>query len=88
MQQPNNMKKETRFCSHCGVEMLKIKRGAEENMMFYGDMLTMPLAGAYDKNTGLRNYCWFYICPMWNDKKWYEIGGSPHDDYFINIVFN
>jgi len=87
MKEKLKRKAEKRFCQHCGCEMIRIKRGAEENMMFYGDMSTIPLAGAYDKKTGLRNYCWYYKCPMYKERKWFQIR-SPHDDYFIDEVFN
>ena len=80
--------KPKRFCSHCGCEMIVIKRGAEENIMFCDGYYIIPIAGAYNKENGLRNYCWYCKCPMYEDKKWYQVGGSPHDRYFIDKVFN
>ena len=76
----------TKFCSYCGREMLLSLAGAETNMMFYGDVPTIPLSGKYDKRTGKRNCCFKYKCPDYKNKKWYEIGGSPHDDYYIDEV--
>ena len=47
------MKEETekRFCSYCGGRMLTWLRGAEENMMYYGDCSTIPFDDAFNKET-------------------------------------
>lgn len=75
----------TRYCSHCGRLMIETMHGAETNMMFYGDQSTIPLASAYDKRTGKRNYCYKYTCPLWK-KRWGGLIYSEHDDYFIDEI--
>ena len=78
-------KRQIRYCSHCGKRMKSMLLGAETNMMFYGDMSTIPLASAYNKNTGKRQYCYRYTCPDFKKKMWGLIF-SKHNDYFIDEV--
>jgi len=56
-------------------------RNADENIMFYGD------ASRYDKRTGNLQYCPYFKCEDYKKKRWYEIGGSPHDEYFLYEVW-
>jgi hypothetical protein len=79
-----------RYCSHCGAEMLCIKRGAEENMIYTWDSeggTSRPFDTAYNRETGERNYCFYYKCAMYRDRRWYQVC-SPHDEYFIDKTFN
>lgn len=62
-------------------------RNADENMMFYGEQSNIPYAPRYNKRTGERQFCPYLKCPNYKQKKWYEIGGSPHDEYFLNEVW-
>ena len=77
----------TKYCSYCGREMSLDMRNADENMMFYGDQSTIPYASKYNKKTGERQYCPYFKCPDHKNKKWYQIGGSPHDEYFLDEVW-
>jgi hypothetical protein len=83
-----NNKPETKYCSYCGKKMLVWNERADKCMMFYGDQSTIPIADRYDKKTGKENYVWKCKCPNYKKRKWYQIGGSPHDEYFLEEVFN
>lgn len=78
---------EPRYCSYCGEEMLVWNEPADNCFMFYGDTSTIPIASRYDKKTGLRNFVRKYKCQNYKKRKWYHIGGSPHDEYFLDDVF-
>lgn len=73
-----------KFCSFCGKEMIAILRYAEENMQYYGDQETLPLASRFDKDNGKENFCWKYVCPNFVKNTWLTY--DPHDNYFLNKV--
>jgi len=80
-------KPKRRYCSYCGTQMITILKGAENNMMFYGDVPSIPFAQPYNKITGKRNYCFNYICPEWKKKLW-GLFYSQHDNYFVDEIIN
>ena len=80
-----NITKHERYCSHCGLKMIETLVGAETNMMFYGDMSSIPFGSAYDEKTGERQFCYKYICPCWKKKLW-GLLYSKHYNYFVNII--
>lgn len=80
-----NITKHERYCSHCGLKMIETLVGAETNMMFYGDMSSIPFGSAYDEKTGERQFCYKYICPCWKKKLW-GLLYSKHDNYFVNKI--
>jgi hypothetical protein len=82
--------KDKRYCSYCGSEMIRTLIYAEQNMIGIscaGDWAEFPIAHAYDKKTGKRNFSPFYKCPNYENKKWYQVC-SPHDSYFIGKVIS
>ena len=76
-----------RYCSYCGEEMNPDMRNADRNMMFYGDQSTIPYSSRYNKKTGKRQFCPYFKCPNYKQKKWYQIGGSPHDEYYLDELW-
>jgi hypothetical protein len=75
------------YCSHCGMDMHLTMRDADENMMFYERESTIPFAKKYNSETGKRQYCPYFKCRNYKDKKWYQFAGSPHDEYFLDEVW-
>ena len=76
-----------RYCSYCGEEMSPNMRDADKNMMFYGDQSTIPYGSRHNRKTGERQFCTYFKCPNYKHKKWYQIAGSPHDEYFLDELW-
>lgn len=76
-----------KYCTYCGNKIMPLMRSASENIIFYEKMGTMIYASKYNENTGQKQYCPYYKCSNYKDKKWYEFAGSPHDNYFINEIY-
>jgi hypothetical protein len=77
-----------RHCSYCGKQMRTWPHPANECFMFYGDQSTIPIASKFDKKTGKQNFVRRFECHNYKKRKWYRIGGSPHDSDFEEKVFN
>ena len=76
-----------RYCSYCGEEIAPDMRNADRNMMFYGDQSTIPYGSKYNEKTGKRQFCPYFKCPNYKQKKWYQSGGSPHDEYYLDELW-
>jgi len=81
------MTNDIKYCSYCGIEMVKINILACTVDMYepYGGM-TFKLASMFDRDTGKINLTHEYKCPNYKDKKWFHLY-SPHDKYYSYKVF-
>ena len=86
MKEENN-KLPVHYCSYCGQKIIPSMVYANENKMYYGDLQSIPFASKYNNETGEKQYCPFFECPDYKQKKWYQIGGSPHDKYFLDEIW-
>ena len=80
--------KNIRFCGYCGKKMRTWPKPANECFAFYGELSSISIAPKYNRKTGKKNFVQMFECHDYGKREWYQIGGSPHDSYFDEEVFN